>query len=221
MVQKAPNESKLIYTIDFLWLFLGRNQYRREGLWFVCLLYDGSTRRLTESGFMWFLWFYGEAGNRTCDPWFTRHSTYPLHHGGFYCSFLVSVDFLWQSFKHTDTLKNAIFFGDVNVAPMRIVIKIISYKTFFYFWSVIIFMFIEYCFFFLFALHTCKFCKISSINFVMVVYTPHPTQKKIKKWRALFETATSLIKLVVISLSGGEYRVVVPHSKKFQLNGTK
>ena len=19
-------------------------------------------------------WFYGEAGNRTCDPWFTRHS---------------------------------------------------------------------------------------------------------------------------------------------------
>ena len=33
----------------------------------------------------WFyvvLWFYGEAGNRTCDPWFTRHSAYPLHHGG-------------------------------------------------------------------------------------------------------------------------------------------
>ena len=27
-------------------------------------------------------WFYGEAGNRTCDPWFTRHSAYPLH-GGF------------------------------------------------------------------------------------------------------------------------------------------
>ena len=25
--------------------------------------------------------FYGEAGNRTCDPWFTRHSAYPLHHG--------------------------------------------------------------------------------------------------------------------------------------------
>ena len=24
----------------------------------------------------------GEAGNRTCDPWFTRHSAYPLHHGG-------------------------------------------------------------------------------------------------------------------------------------------
>ena len=30
-------------------------------------------------GFMFF--FYGEAGNRTCDPWFTRHSAYPLHHG--------------------------------------------------------------------------------------------------------------------------------------------
>ena len=24
----------------------------------------------------------GEAGNRTCDPWFTRQ-VYPLHHGGF------------------------------------------------------------------------------------------------------------------------------------------
>ena len=76
--------SILIFTfyIIFLWLSLGRNQYRREGLWFVCLLYDGSTRRLTESGFMWFYGFYGEAGNRTCDRWFTRHSTYPLHHGG-------------------------------------------------------------------------------------------------------------------------------------------
>ena len=30
------------------------------------------------------LWFYGEAGNRTCNPWFTRHSAYPLHHGGLY-----------------------------------------------------------------------------------------------------------------------------------------
>ena len=29
-----------------------------------------------------FMVFYGEAGNRTCDPWFTRHSAYPLHHGG-------------------------------------------------------------------------------------------------------------------------------------------
>ena len=42
---------------NFLWLSLGRNQYRREGLWFVCLFYDGSTRRLTESGFMWFYGF--------------------------------------------------------------------------------------------------------------------------------------------------------------------
>ena len=27
--------------------------------------------------------FNGEAGNRTCDPWFTRHRAYPLHHGSF------------------------------------------------------------------------------------------------------------------------------------------
>ena len=42
----------------------------------MCLLYDGNSRRLNRK------WFYGEAGNRTCDPWFTRHSAYPLHHGG-------------------------------------------------------------------------------------------------------------------------------------------
>ena len=41
----------------------------------MCLLYDGNSRRLNLK------WFYGEAGNRTCDPLFTRHSTYPLHHG--------------------------------------------------------------------------------------------------------------------------------------------
>ena len=52
---------------NFLWLSLGRNQYCREGLCFVCLLYDGSTRRLTESGFMWFfmvLWRSRESNVR-------------------------------------------------------------------------------------------------------------------------------------------------------------
>ena len=39
-----------------------------------------------------FMVFYGEAGNRTCDPWFTRHSAYPLHHGGF-----SKKNFLWLS----------------------------------------------------------------------------------------------------------------------------
>ena len=36
----------------------------------------------------------------------------------FYCSFLVSVDFLCQSFKHTDKLKMS-FFGDVYVNENR------------------------------------------------------------------------------------------------------
>ena len=27
-----------------------------------------------------------EAGVRTCDPWFTRHSTYPLHHTHVSCA---------------------------------------------------------------------------------------------------------------------------------------
>ena len=35
-----------------------------------------------------FMVFYGEAGNRPCDPWFTRHSAYPLHHGGFFVDLL-------------------------------------------------------------------------------------------------------------------------------------
>ena len=30
----------------------------------VCVFYDGNSRRLNRK------WFYGEAGNRTCDPWF-------------------------------------------------------------------------------------------------------------------------------------------------------
>ena len=60
----------------FFVAFLGINQFRLVGLRFVCWLYYGNIQRLTESC------FYGEAGNRTCDPWFTRHSAYPLHHGG-------------------------------------------------------------------------------------------------------------------------------------------
>ena len=53
---------------NFLWLSLGRNQYRQEGLWFVCLLYDGSTRRLTESGFMWFYGFMEKPGIEPATP---------------------------------------------------------------------------------------------------------------------------------------------------------
>ena len=34
----------------------------------VFLVYDGNSRRLNRK------WFNGEAGNRTCDPWFTMHS---------------------------------------------------------------------------------------------------------------------------------------------------
>ena len=39
----------------------------RKGLWFVCVFYDRSSRSLNRK------WFYGEAGNRSCDLWFTRH----------------------------------------------------------------------------------------------------------------------------------------------------
>ena len=46
----------------------------------------GEPEGSTESG-------SGEAGNRTCDPFFfTPHSTYPLHHNGFPKTFC---DFSW------------------------------------------------------------------------------------------------------------------------------
>ena len=37
----------------------------------MCVLYDGITVGSTES-------ISGEAGTRTCNPWFTRHSAYQL-----------------------------------------------------------------------------------------------------------------------------------------------
>ena len=62
---------------DFCGFSMGRNQYWAGRVYDLCvLLYDGNSRRLNRK------WFYGEAGNWTCDPWFTRHSAYPLHHGG-------------------------------------------------------------------------------------------------------------------------------------------
>ena len=132
----------------------------------------------------------------------TKWKQIDIHNKHFYCSFLVSVDFLWQSFKHADKLKKAIFsvtfFYHVNEKRDK---KSLTIKRFFYFWSVIIFMFIEYCLIFLFALYTCKFCKIAYINCHGSLYKK---KKKKKSWRALFETATSLIKLIVFFLSGGE-----------------
>ena len=45
----------------------------------LCVYYmymTGAPKGSTES-------ISGEAGNQTCDPLFTRHSAYPLQHGGF------------------------------------------------------------------------------------------------------------------------------------------
>ena len=54
----------------------------------LCVYYmtgapEGSRKVVLCKVFFMFFFFYGEAGNRTCDPWFTRHSAYPLHHGRF------------------------------------------------------------------------------------------------------------------------------------------
>ena len=44
------------------------------------------------------------AGNRTCNPWFTRLSTYPLHHGGwgknFFVAFLGLNQFCWVGLRY-------------------------------------------------------------------------------------------------------------------------
>ena len=59
---------------------LGRYQYQTGRVYGFCVYFMmGVPEGSAESG-------SGEAGDRTCDPWFTRHSTYPLvplHHGSF------------------------------------------------------------------------------------------------------------------------------------------
>ena len=55
----------------------------------MCFFKTGAPEDPTESG-------SGEAGDRTCNPWFTRHSTYPLHQGGFY---LKISSHSWDKFK--------------------------------------------------------------------------------------------------------------------------
>ena len=37
----------------------------------VCLFYDVNSRRFNRK------WLYGDVGNRTCDPWFTRNRFIP------------------------------------------------------------------------------------------------------------------------------------------------
>ena len=67
----------------------------------------GTPEGSTESGFM------EKPGIEPATPGLQGialiHYTTGIRNKHFYCSFLVSVDFLWQSFKHTDNLKNVIF----------------------------------------------------------------------------------------------------------------
>ena len=56
---------------------------------------EGSTGRLV------FVVVFGEARDRTCDPWFTRRVTYPLHHGGFLQYFTMLLEVHTIKFLHT------------------------------------------------------------------------------------------------------------------------
>ena len=59
-------------TITFCGFSMGSNQYWAERVYDLCVYYmTGTPEGSTESG------FYGEAGNLTCDPWFTRHKFIP------------------------------------------------------------------------------------------------------------------------------------------------
>ena len=61
----------------------------------LCVYYmTGAPEGSPKVVFKWFYGFYGEAGNRTCDPWFTRHSAYPLHHEGFVLNSVAFVVFV-------------------------------------------------------------------------------------------------------------------------------
>ena len=52
--------------------FLGSNQYWARRVYGLCVYYmSGAPEISTDSG-------SGEAGDRTCDPWFTRHEVYPI-----------------------------------------------------------------------------------------------------------------------------------------------
>ena len=74
-----PSEDPLIESLLFV-AFPWVETSTGPGGFMICvfLIYDGNSRRLNRK------WFYGEAGNRTCNPWFTRHSAYLLHHAGFF-----------------------------------------------------------------------------------------------------------------------------------------
>ena len=53
------------------------------GFYDFCVYYmTGTPEGSSESG-------SGEAGNQTCNLWFTMHSTYPLHHNVILCEDLV------------------------------------------------------------------------------------------------------------------------------------
>ena len=72
----TPNMEKTQKVFIYLFIFFFKKnffvafQYWAGRVSDLCvfLVYDGNSRRLNQT------WFYGEAGNRTCDPWFTRHS---------------------------------------------------------------------------------------------------------------------------------------------------
>ena len=87
------------------------NQFRRVGLKFVCWFYDGNSRRLNRK------WFYGEAGNLTCNHWFTKHRFIPYTKKRF-VAFLGINQFWWFGLSFVQC---GFMMGTPNGSPKKII----------------------------------------------------------------------------------------------------
>ena len=74
------------FSFFFFFFFPGRDQYY-EVVWLVLLSREHPEAQPSRRLFL--LLFLGEARDRTCDPWFTRRVTYPLHNGGFSLTYAI------------------------------------------------------------------------------------------------------------------------------------
>ena len=61
-------KNRSVFFVAFPWVVTSTGP---GGFMVVCVFYDWNSQRLNRN------WFYREAGNRTCDPWFTRHRFIP------------------------------------------------------------------------------------------------------------------------------------------------
>ena len=85
------NNSPKKKQTTFCGFSMGRNQYWAGRVYDLCVYYmTGTPEGSTESGFM------EKSAIEPVDPWFTRHSAYPLHHGGFSMKGIIPTLHVWE-----------------------------------------------------------------------------------------------------------------------------